>query len=821
MPRQPAAAALAPFAPATEREPAKSFSHDQARLRVVPDGNHLSLGGRPFRVRGVTYGSFATRHDGQAFPSAQRVRSDFAMIAAAGLNTVRTYTVPPADVLGLAEEFGLRLLVGLHYDDWRSVPETGRRARRRILDAGRRAVASAMECCAGRASVIALSVGNEVPSDLVRVHGSGAVEETLSRLVEEVHAADAGMLATYCNYPTTEYLQVEGQDLICFNVFLEQPEPLRAYLRRLQVISGDLPLVLTEMGLASEVHGEVSQARAIDRMLYAVDECGCAGATVFCWTDDWVVAGHPVEGWGFGLTHRDRSPKLALNAVTAWARRGLADLRLRWPRVSVVVCGYNAQPYLDRCLASAVASDYPALDVLYCDDGSTDDSVAAARRHPVTVIELPHQGLATARNAGLEASSGEIVAYLDADAECHPEWPYHLALSLEDPVVAAAGGPNLPFPNAGLVERAVASAPGGPVHVLIGDDRAEHVPGCNMAVRRTALKGIGGFHTPFVAAGDDVDICWRLLDSGQQIGFAAAAQVRHHARPRVRAYLRQQRTYGAAERMVCGRHTHRFNRLGQSRWAGFIYGFPRLLPRLLRPVVYHGTFGSAPYQGVLRRPAESVVPLALALLPLTVPLLLLGLALAPVWRPGLAVSGLAAALAAAFGAAMAAVVRPDRREPSPMAFRLLVGCLYVAQPLVRTWGRLRARPLPPTPSARVWSGDRVSWLAETERQLSRWGCACRRPRPDAEFDLEASLVGLAVCRVMTAVAWGWLPRFRTRVRPGRLALPVLAVGAVLGLARPGVGAAVLAGAGAVAAFEAWQLTRLVRRVLIRTSREVG
>ena len=170
---------------------------------------------------------------------------------------------------------------------------------------------------------------------------------------------------------------------------------------------------------------------------------------------------------------------------------------------------------------------------------------------------------------------------------------------------------------------------------------------------------------------------------------------------------------------------------------------------------------------------------------------------------------------------MAAVVRPDRREPSPLAFRLLVGFLYVAQPLVRTWGRLRARPLRPSPSARAWSGDRISWLAEAERELARWGCACRRPRPDAVFDLEVSLVGLAACRVTTAVVWSWLPRFRTRVRPGRLALPVLAVGAVIGLARPLVGAAVLAGAGVVAAFEAGLLTRLVRRVLIRTSREAG
>ena len=814
-------AAVARIAPPPARGSTRPSTGHQAQPRVVSDGKHLSLGGRPFRIRGVTYGSFATRPDGEAFPSPDRVRSDFAMMAAAGLNTVRTYTVPPADVLQLAEEAGLRLLVSLHYEDWRSVPETGRRARRRILDAGRHSVASAMERCAGRASVMALLVGNEVPADLVRVHGIGAVEETLSRLVEEVHAADAGMLATYCNYPTTEYLHVDGQDLICFNVFLEQPELLRAYLRRLQVISNDLPLVVTELGLASELHGELLQAEALDRQLHAIDECGCAGATVFSWTDDWVVAGYPVDGWGFGLTDRERSPKLALNAVSAWARRGLADLRARWPAVSVVICGYNAEPYLDRCLASVVASDYPVLEVLYCDDGSTDGSLATARRHPIRVLELPHRGLAATRNSGLKASSGEIVAYLDADAECHPEWPYHLALSLEEPAVAATGGSNLPFPEAGLVERAVAAAPGGPVHVLVDDDRAEHVPGCNMAVRRSALNEIGGFHVPFVAAGDDLDVCWRLLDSGHQIAFAGAAQVRHHARPRVRAYLRQQRTYGGAERMVCGRHAHRFNRLGQSRWAGFIYGFPRLLPGLLRPVVYHGTFGNAPYQGVLRRPAESVVPLALALLPLTVPLLVLGLALTPIWRPGLAISALAVTLLAAFGAVMAVVARPSRHEPSPLAFRLLVGLLYVAQPLARTWGRLRARPLPPLPRTTPWLGDRLSWLAEAERLLAGRGCASRRAGPHAQFDLEVSLVGLVACRVTTAVAWSWLPRFRTIVRPGRLAPLVVAAGAVLGLARPLLGAAVLAIGVAASAVEAVLLTRLVRHVLARTSRGAG
>src|SRR5262245_9192990 len=102
------------------------------RSRAVTDGRFLSLDGAPFRVRGVTYGSFMPRWDGEPFPEAVRVRRDFAAIASAGLNTVRTYTLPPEDVLDLAEEAGLHLLVGLHYEDWRDETQPGRGATRRV-----------------------------------------------------------------------------------------------------------------------------------------------------------------------------------------------------------------------------------------------------------------------------------------------------------------------------------------------------------------------------------------------------------------------------------------------------------------------------------------------------------------------------------------------------------------------------------------------------------------------------------------------------------------------------------------------------------------
>jgi hypothetical protein len=88
----------------------------------------FTVTGKQFGIRGVTYGTFLPRADGQPFLPTSDVHRDFAAIRERGLNAVRTYHVPPLDVLGAAEAAGLRLLVGLEYRDWRLL-EPGRRSR--------------------------------------------------------------------------------------------------------------------------------------------------------------------------------------------------------------------------------------------------------------------------------------------------------------------------------------------------------------------------------------------------------------------------------------------------------------------------------------------------------------------------------------------------------------------------------------------------------------------------------------------------------------------------------------------------------------------
>ena len=76
------------------------------------DGKFLDAEGRRFLVKGVAYGTFAPDGEGDQFPSSARVTQDFALMAASGINTVRTYTVPPPELLDIALRHGLRVMVG-------------------------------------------------------------------------------------------------------------------------------------------------------------------------------------------------------------------------------------------------------------------------------------------------------------------------------------------------------------------------------------------------------------------------------------------------------------------------------------------------------------------------------------------------------------------------------------------------------------------------------------------------------------------------------------------------------------------------------------
>jgi GT2 family glycosyltransferase len=579
------------------------------------------------------------------------------------------------------------------------------------------AVRRAVFACARHPAVFAFSVANEIPPDIVRWSGAQAVAEFIDDLVHEAKRADPECLCTFTNYPPTEFLRPQSVDFLCFNVYLHQEQPFENYLARLQMLAESKPLLLGEFGMDSLREGEGRQGELLEWQIEGAFRGGLAGAVVFTFTDDWWRGGRQIEDWKMGLTTRGRQPKAAFGIVQKMFRAAPYFPLRRSPKVSVVVASYNGERTLKACLDSLERLNYPDYEVILVDDGSTDTTRQIAFAHP-NVRFFRHEknlGLSVARNTGIAAATGEIIAFTDSDCRADEDWLYYLVSSLVESDFAGMGGPNLLPPEDSLVAAAVMASPGGPAHVMLNDRQAEHIPGCNMAFHKWALQQVGGFDPIFHKAGDDVDLCWRLQQAGLRIGFSPAAFVWHYRRPAIGAYLRQQRGYGEAEALLVRKHPECFNSFGGSLWRGRIYTAARFGDLIRPPIIYRGLFGSAGFQFLYA--SEPAVNLMVTTMLeyhvlVTLPLLVVSVIFHPL-LPVATTSLLISCGVCVAAGAQAALPRNRRRWWS----RPLVAMLFFLQPIVRGWARYQGRLMQrPTALATHQTLDSVA-LQHSQRSL--------------------------------------------------------------------------------------------------------
>jgi len=661
-----------------------------SRPRVCVDGKFFRLGEKKFYVKGVAYGPFVPNAAGQHFASPEQTTTDFAQIRQLGANLIRVYHVPAKWFLDLAAAHQLQVFVDIPWNKHLCFLDSPDQ-RRQACDGVRRAVAS----CAGHPAVFAFSVANEIPPDIVRWSGARAVADFIDDLVLEAKGADPEGLYTFANFPSTEFLQPRGVDFVCFNVFLHQEQPFKNYLARLQMLAESKPLLLGEFGLDSLREGEEQKCGVLAWQIESAFRAGLAGAIVFSFTDDWWRGGLQVDDWQMGLTSRDRLPKPSFGVVQKAFEAAPYFPLVRCPKVSVVVACYNGERTLKACLDSLERLNYPDYEIILVDDGSTDTTPQIAAAHP-RVRRFRHEknlGLSVARNTGIAAALGEIIAFTDADCRADQDWLYYLVGDLLNSEFAGLGGPNLLPPEDSLVAGAVMVSPGGPAYVMLTDRQAEHIPGCNMAFYKWALAEIGGFDPIFHRAGDDVDVCWRLEEAGYKIGFSPAGFVWHYRRSTIGAYLKQQGGYGGAEALLVQKHPEYFNFFGGSLWRGRIYTASKFGVLIRRPIIYHGLFGSAGFQ-TLYAPEPALSLMLCTTLEyhalVTLPLWILSVTFHHLLP--LAITSLLISVSVCVAAAVQAAL-PKKRA---LWSRPLVAALFFLQPIVRGWARyqhrLRLRP---------------------------------------------------------------------------------------------------------------------------------
>ncbi|MGH9380711.1 MAG: glycosyltransferase [Thermoanaerobaculia bacterium] len=230
------------------------------------------------------------------------------------------------------------------------------------------------------------------------------------------------------------------------------------------------------------------------------------------------------------------------------------------------------------------------FEVVVVVDGSTDGSAEVLRGlgvpFPLTVVEQPNRGAATARNHGAGLSAGEILLFLDDDMEAHPELLAEHDRSHREGADAVLGHlplhPDSPpgFLSAGVeswAEERLArlSAPGAPLtlHDLLTGQ---------MSVAREVFQRMGGFDVEFTHAGsfgnEDVDFGYRLLKRGYKVVFNPRAISRQRYVVEPRQYLRQWYEAGRADVGFARKHPEQATTLfalnGSGRWTVRLFWRP-------------------------------------------------------------------------------------------------------------------------------------------------------------------------------------------------------------------------------------------------------
>jgi GT2 family glycosyltransferase len=229
-------------------------------------------------------------------------------------------------------------------------------------------------------------------------------------------------------------------------------------------------------------------------------------------------------------------------------------------RASVVVPTYNRAESLTRLLVALESQRLPRdeFEIVVVDDGSTDrtEEVLRARPH-VLATRQRNQGPAMARNSGVDRSTGALIVFVDDDCVPEEDWLQRLIDADDEagPDVAGFGGRIDPLRHGFLAdfvqaERLVDHSP------LAGHPTTlRYLVTANAAFRRDAFCAVGGFDPAYrTAAGEDVDLSFRIRALGHRLIPAPKAKVLHAHPTSLRRLLRVYRRGGAARTRLASRH---------------------------------------------------------------------------------------------------------------------------------------------------------------------------------------------------------------------------------------------------------------------------
>ena len=320
-------------------------------------------------------------------------------------------------------------------------------------------------------------------------------------------------------------------------------------------------------------------------------------------------------------------------------RRRTRALRYLGP-VSVIVPAYNESATIAATVRSLHASDYPWVEVIVVDDGSTDETAAIVlglRLPGVRVVRQPNAGKPAALNAGLRQARGGLLVLVDGDTVLEPDAVGRLVQAFADPDVGAVSGNTRVANRRGLLGR------WQHLEYVMGfnldrrmfeiGDCMPTVPGAIGAFRREALRDVGG--VPAVTLAEDTDLTMSIIRAGWRVVYCESAVAWTEAPSTLRQLWRQRYRWCYGTMQAIWKHRGSIVERGPAgklgrRGLAYLLLFQFLLPLTAPAVDAYAVYG------VLFLPPTQVVAvwlgfLALQVLTAAYALRLDGERLGPLW----------------------------------------------------------------------------------------------------------------------------------------------------------------------------------------------
>jgi glycosyltransferase involved in cell wall biosynthesis/GT2 family glycosyltransferase len=211
-------------------------------------------------------------------------------------------------------------------------------------------------------------------------------------------------------------------------------------------------------------------------------------------------------------------------------------------RVSVIINTYNRASNLVGAIESLKFQSYEDFEVIVVNGPSSDETKSVVADSGARYYEISEVNLSISRNVGLREAKGEVVAFMDDDAQPDNDWLANIVREFSlRPDVGAVGGPILD--NSGIRFQCyynVGNRFGKAREVFYNPSDAFSFPqtaeyptltGCNCAFRLDLLAKIGGFDEQYAYFLEETDLCLRIVDAGYEVRFAPDVVVHHKFAP--------------------------------------------------------------------------------------------------------------------------------------------------------------------------------------------------------------------------------------------------------------------------------------------------